>query len=300
MPPQLAEKKQSNLLALGFELGKRLEDGSSIEENKYKRKRSSDGDASLSGSEKNKKICLNLGLDEAEGVELGAPAEAVSSALSVGVKSLAVLALDFRDVSQYYDKLVMSNGSSRSFRKTNSSLPPFVRKLEDVNLQFPQVELLEHCSALVTRTEKNGIVTESLKLTEGGKDNKDSPRVILTKGGRTKTYVYHIVALVEAVRNSGPRLSLDLLRGVSQEKSEQNAQTILHLCGHHWCLSPGHLAVGSKKLNDEQTSCHRFLQSAKSLVEYQNFQQYSCKHVPKCWTIVYGGEFRDVISWADQ
>lgn len=58
------------------------------------------------------------------------------------------------------------------------------------------------------------------------------------------------------------------------------------------------LAVGSKKLNDEQYCCHRGLQSAVSLVEYNQILQFYCKHDPKCWTVRYQGVFSDAHSWA--
>lgn len=242
-----------------------------------------------------------LGLDGVGNVNLEAPLEkAVASGSSADVKMLAIFGLDFKDVDQYYDKILLAQDPRGCFRRMNSFLLPFIKALNDANLQFNQVTPLDHCSALVTRTEKDGKINESVKLREGRNANKDRPGVILTKGSRTKVYVYHIVALVTAIRNPGPRLTPDLLRSVSQEKSEKNAQTILHLCGHHWCLTPGHLAVGSKVLNDEQTACHGILQSAKSLEEHDSIQKNGCKHMPKCWTIIYGGEFRDVVSWALQ
>ena len=74
--------------------------------------------------------------------------------------------------------------------------------------------------------------------------------------------------------------------------------TILHLCGHKWCMNPEHLAVGTKRLNDEQTHCHRGLQSAGTGEELALVGGVYCKHSVRCWSIVYGGAFRDFHPWS--
>jgi hypothetical protein len=107
-----------------------------------------------------------------------------------------------------------------------------------------------------------------------------------------------LVAYAKAVDNPTTVLTLDLLRSVSSDKREVDSKTILHLCGHLFCVEEDHLAVGTKVYNDEQAACHRLLQSAKNLYEYQMIQQYGCKHTPKCWTIIYGGVFADNVQWA--
>ena len=116
--------------------------------------------------------------------------------------------------------------------------------------------------------------------------------------GKQKYPIYHLVAYAKAVDNPTTVLTLDLLRSVSSDKREVDSKTILHLCGHLFCVEEDHLAVGTKVYNDEQAACHRLLQSAKNLYEYQMIQQYGCKHTPKCWTIIYGGVFADNVQWA--
>lgn len=85
---------------------------------------------------------------------------------------------------------------------------------------------------------------------------------------------------------------------VSADKVEDGAKTILHGCGHKFCNAPEHLSIGSKRLNDEQSACHRALQSASSLEEYNIIRRYACRHDPKCWTVIYGGQYSDVVSWS--
>jgi hypothetical protein len=93
-------------------------------------------------------------------------------------------------------------------------------------------------------------------------------------------------------------MSLTLLHSVSSDKKEPDSKTVLHLCGHLFCVEEEHLVVGTKVYNDEQAACHRLLQSATNIIEYNAIQQHGCKHLPKCWTILYGGIFADNISWA--
>ena len=91
---------------------------------------------------------------------------------------------------------------------------------------------------------------------------------------------------------------MDRLRAVSQDKRDGSPVTIVHLCGHKWCMNENHLDIKSKRYNDEQYSCHRGLQSAKGQNEYLQVQNGYCKHAEKCWTIAYQGQFEDVNPWA--
>lgn len=111
--------------------------------------------------------------------------------------------------------------------------------------------------------------------------------------------MYHILAAHRARTAPSPRLNVALLETVSQQKPRgQTPMTILHLCGHKWCMNADHLAVGTKRLNDEQTCCHRGLQSAESQEAYNLVERAYCRHIPHCWTVVYGGAYRDKICWS--
>jgi len=89
------------------------------------------------------------------------------------------------------------------------------------------------------------------------------------------------------------------LAAVSWNKSEANPKSLLHLCGHKFCAEPSHISIGSKKLNEEQTSCHRLLQSTVSLAEYLSVQRDGCKHIIKCWTNVYKGQYKEDVVWTE-
>jgi hypothetical protein len=174
-----------------------------------------------------------------------------------------------------------------------------VRPLSDEYLLFPDQQLPGgHCWALYTRTRIDGEVREALKLREGG-GNNDAPKTQTLHGlvGR-KVYNYHIVAAVEAFDNPSQHLNLDLLRAVSKDKRDEGALTIMHLCGHKWCHNPKHLAVGTKEYNDEQTGCHRGIQSKSSRADMDLVREVYCSHSVKCWSILYKEEFSDIVSWA--
>jgi hypothetical protein len=184
-------------------------------------------------------------------------------------------------------------------RPTNQNLCPIVRPLSDKDLLFQHQELPGgHCWALYTRTRVNGWVRVALKLREGGFNN-DAPRTQTLPGlpGR-KIYNYHIIAAVEAHDNPSPHLNLDLLHAVSKDKRDDGALTVMHLCGHKWCHNPAHLAVGTKEYNDEQTGCHRGIQSKGSRTDVDLVRDIYCNHSVKCWSILYKGEFADAVSWA--
>jgi hypothetical protein len=154
-----------------------------------------------------------------------------------------------------------------------------------------------HCRVLFQRSKlADGREIEIPKLREGG-GNNDHPRMSIEK---RKFPVYHLVAVDKAVRDPTSRLSMDLLNEVSSDKTEQHAKTILHLCGHMFCVSDRHIQVGSKVLNDEQSACHRILQSATSLEEYTTLRNSACKHTSRCWTILYDGVFGDSVTWAKE
>lgn len=150
-----------------------------------------------------------------------------------------------------------------------------------------------HCKYLVTRTRVNGQQwVETPKLHEGGTDLH--PRVTIN---RRKYYVYHLLAVYQAHMKPGKFLNPGLLARVSQRKAGAEAYTILHDCGHKWCVNRSHLSIGPKTFNDEQVSCHRGLLGALDRTEYQGVQKYYCKHDPKCWTIRYTGEYSDAPRW---
>lgn len=87
---------------------------------------------------------------------------------------------------------------------------------------------------------------------------------------------------------------------ISQDKKTGPATlTILHLCGHKWCMNGDHLAIGTKVLNDQQTACHRGLQSASTAAQYGAIQENYCQHPQKCWTICYQGAFAGHHAWAE-
>jgi len=232
-------------------------------------------------------------------ITVGSPARPAIASVPIVAKPLSILSASTDSVREYIS-MISGNGPAApaSSKRKNQYLLPQVRPLVDSDLKFPQGLDLGHCRALWARkVGVGGVVEEFLKLKEGGANN-DSPRVVFPGLDGKKVYLYHLVAVDRARALPSPRLSLDLLKQVSQDKSELCAKTILHLCGHKWCLAPDHFAVGSKVLNDEQTACHRFLQSAESLDEYNLIQQFCCRHTPKCWTNIYGGVFKDRVWWA--
>ena len=94
-----------------------------------------------------------------------------------------------------------------------------------------------HCHALYTRKQHGSAIIETLKLTEGGKNN-DSPQSNLIPGiARTdKIYLYHAMALHKAITNPSDTMLLEQLRGVTRTKNNPGATTIVHLCGHKWYL----------------------------------------------------------------
>lgn len=112
---------------------------------------------------------------------------------------------------------------------------------------------------------------------------------------KEKVYNYHVLAANRALTAPTPDLTLARLRAVSRGKSEPGALTILHLCGHNWCHNADHYGIGTKVLNDQQTACHRALQSCNSATEVAHGV---CHHPVRCWSIVYKGAFADRIGWA--
>jgi homing endonuclease-like protein len=238
--------------------------------------------------------------EEEEGLGPPAPAKKLQIAAPVPTvpKPLLALSIPLATVREFLSKMTSDVSAAASAKQKNQNLTPVLRSLADTDLKFPQGLDHGHCRALwVRKAGIGGKVVESLKLKEGG-GNNDSPRVVCPGLDGKKIYLYHLVVVDEASRSPSPRLSLDLLAGVSQQKAELCAKTILHLCGHKWCTEPSHFAVGSKMLNDEQTSCHRILQSAETQEEYETIQRVACRHMPKCWTVLYSGEFADQVGWA--
>jgi len=185
---------------------------------------------------------------------------------------------------------------------SNACLPPVVRQLNNRDLAFSGQTLpFGHCSVLMRRTRRQGVVTESPALREGG-DNNDSPRVTGLKGlivagkttsMQTKVYAYHIAAAHRAYTQPESGLTEDLLRSVAKDKSRLSTEplTIMHLCGNKWCVEGSHLVIGRKKYNDQQTACHRGLQSSLNSVEVAQIQAVYCRHTTKCWTVVYRGDY---------
>jgi hypothetical protein len=193
---------------------------------------------------------------------------------------------------------------------SNASLPPVVRQLGDGDLAFPGQQLpFGHCSILMRRTRRRGAVSESPALRDGG-DNNDSPRVTGVEGldvhgsitsAKTKVYAYHIAAAHRAYTSPESGLTEALLRSVARDKSSLPSNTakpltVMHLCGNKWCVEGGHLVVGRKSYNDQQTACHRGLQSATTSAEVDQIWASYCRHTVKCWTVVYRGDYSEAGS----
>ena len=186
---------------------------------------------------------------------------------------------------------------------SNQSLPPRTRSLTDDDLAFPQDLPFDHCMVYIDRKKTRGTIQENIKLLEGGTNN-DSPRTSLLAGTSSKkVYCYHILAAYRAYTSPTPAFNLDRLRMVAQNKSSKEGTqhlTILHLCGHKWCMNMDHLAIGTKVLNDEQTACHRGLQAVQNPQDLEAVSRVYCRHPTKCWTCVYTGQFADAQSWASE
>ncbi|KAL8827353.1 MAG: hypothetical protein Q9170_007049 [Blastenia crenularia] len=122
------------------------------------------------------------------------------------------------------------------------------------------------------------------------------PRLIIPGTGK-KLYAYHILAAYAAYTDVNSNFTIPKLEAVSPDKIEDSALTIVHHCGHKWCVNIQHLDIKTKRYNDEQVGCHRGLQSATDQGEYETVHEIYCRHPEKCWSIAYEGEYKDDISW---
>lgn len=217
-----------------------------------------------------------------------------NSTTSRDASKLLIMTIPSQKILSFY---ALVTGKLPEPKSSNQSLSPRIRALTDAHLAYPQVLKHGHCMALFTRTKVKEQVREEIKLKEGGSNN-DSPRITLNDVPG-KVYIYHILAAYKAYTTPTPTLNLDRLALVTQDKKLDNALTILHLCGHKWCMNPSHYDIGSKKLNDQQTYCHRFLQSATSTSEYEATQEL-CRHKKKCWSIAYRSMYADTHHWVDE
>lgn len=174
-------------------------------------------------------------------------------------------------------------------------------QLTDADLLFPgQTAAVKygHCKYWVVREEKQpGSFTETPKLVEGGTNN-DAPRV-QPRGMTKKVYIYHLLAYDAALRGD-KHLTEAKLNAVSRSKKEDQALTIVHLCGHKWCLNTDHYRVRAKKYNDEQEYCHFGLQKAADPQKLDMIRYWYCGHRPiACWTINYREPFATIkAEWA--
>lgn len=187
---------------------------------------------------------------------------------------------------------------------SNASLPPSIRQLTQQDLAFKDQTLpFGHCSVLLRRTRKGGVVLETPAIREGG-NNNDSPRITGLRGlcvhgkassVQTKIYAYHLAAAYHAYNSPRVGLTEHLLRSVAREKSRRVADThtIMHLCGNKWCVEGLHLVVGRKQYNDQQTACHRGLQSSLNSQEVAQVQEAYCRPTIKCWTVLYKGVYSE-------
>jgi homing endonuclease-like protein len=254
-----------------------------------KRSKSVDADSSISSQSSPKRLKRSHSFDFGS-TNISSPV----ASPSVQIRPLKVLSVPRNLVISVVEQL--SAGKSRSSQQKNQYLTPILRSLSDSQLLFPQeVGTKGHCRALYQKTRNaDGTIVEIPKLLEGG-SNSDHPRYGIDNA---KYPVYHLVALHKALTAPDESMSLELLFAVSSDKSDKNAKTILHHCGHKFCNAPTHLSIGSKILNDEMVACHRMLQSAKNAFEFEMVQKYACRHQPACWTILYDGLFKDSVSWA--
>jgi len=181
-----------------------------------------------------------------------------------------------------------------------------IRTLLDTNLAYPGqdsiIKKYGHCKFWMNRERKGATIQETPKLIEGGTNN-DAPRVSFTFPGvkaGTKFYTYHVVAIEAILSGTNKHLSMSKLEAVSKHKNEANALTVVHLCGHKWCLNADHYRIRTKKYNDQQVFCHFGLQSAVDHRELKTMRDFYCKHTPnKCWTINYGGDFASGHVWEE-
>ena len=221
---------------------------------------------------------------------------------AVTSSSLLVLRAKDEQIRAFMD---FSLGRRAAPASTNQNLFHAFKSLTDLDLKFkppPQVmtAIGGHCMYLVTRTAgKHGVVNEKVKLLEGG-TNKDHPRTNLLEGlGDSKIYIYHILLRYRILTEPTRTATLERLRAVSQNKKDETPLTIVHQCGHKWCLNYKHIDIQTKIFNDQQTACHRGLQSANDFEQYSAVRKNFCHHKQRCWTLVYSKEgFRDDHDWA--
>lgn len=256
----------------------------------YKRPRRASVGPSIVQTDPDFVVEAALGSDSVSDVGLeGVPA--------VAVTQLLVMSIGLADIREFVGR---SFGTRPPPAAENQNLFHRIESCSDRDLKFSghltsASALHGHCCYL--RTQKKG-QNPVIKLLELGANN-DSPRTGLLGGAvGTKIYIYHILARHKAELAPRGGLTMDRLRLVSQDKRDKSPWTIVHLCGHKWCMNENHLDIKSKRYNDEQYSCHRGLQGAQSQYEYLGVQRDYCKHAEKCWTINYDGVFKDEFQWS--
>lgn len=122
-----------------------------------------------------------------------------------------------------------------------------------------------------------------------------NPYRVVIVTGTTKKALFHALLLDNArfpPKNTIPVVTVDRLAQVTPFKQEDNALTVLHLCGHKWCMNVNHYQVGYKLFNEQQVYCHHFLHNSTTAEEYEEARKL-CDHRRKCWTNVYTGALND-------
>jgi len=115
------------------------------------------------------------GKGKADEFELSALATS-SSAIPPAATTLLCSSATTAALKSFYETHV--EGKKPVKASSNQNLIPIIKPLSDNALLFAQDDIIGahgHCWALWTRKKSGGIVTEALKLTEGGSNN-DSPR----------------------------------------------------------------------------------------------------------------------------
>jgi len=135
-------------------------------------------------------------------------------------------------------------------------------------------KILEYHSTLLRQiTPHQGLIQNSPCMRMGAADGR------FTVSQKKVAYGYQIVAYVKFGRQAllsvtAAKLGTDLL--------------ISHLCGTLNCCEPSHLALETKKINDERTHCHFCMSSAFAKNNWAGVQQFlssgACPHQPQCCT----------------
>lgn len=102
----------------------------------------------------------------------------------------------------------------------------------------------------------------------------------LSVGSQKVTYGYHVIAR--------EKYGLEEVTLVSSTKADANGvrgRSLSHLCGTELCLTPSHIIIEWKDVQDERTHCHFCLKNYKTSEGVRmphDIKIKICLHTPRC------------------